>query len=453
MDDLLDIFGQQPFFTINTQICFIFGTSEASSYDSIIDTLTSGLERLYGGFPWLAYDVTNEGSGPANTGIYKFTKPSKVPGIIVKDLRDVVGSPTMENLRQARYPMGILDESIFAPCKTFASGKKPKSAPVFLIQANLISGGLILTFVAQHNTMDMTGQAHIISLFSKACRGEPFTDEELSSGNAVRHNIIPLLDESWTPGPELEPFILNPADFPTTNTNTNTEAHPPPTCTWAYVNFTASSLQQLKWKSLESVRPPNYVSTDDALTAFLWKSVTRARSPRLDILSPSTIARAVNVRKQVGIPPTYPGSIHVSAYTTLTVQQLIEKPLGYVALKLRSAIDPETSDLEFHARAIATFLSRTPDKTRFSATANFDTSIDMILSSWSNVNVHWLDFNLGLGNPEAVRRPRFYPVEGLNFLMPKTADGDVAVALCLRDEDLERLKKDKQFSRYGEYIG
>ncbi|RYC78433.1 hypothetical protein BFJ63_vAg18692, partial [Fusarium oxysporum f. sp. narcissi] len=318
MEDILDIFGQQPFFTINIQICFIFGTSEASSHNAIINTLTSGLERLYGGFPWLAYDVTNEGSGPDNTGIYKFTKPSKEPGIIVKDLRDVIGTPTMENLRQARYPMSLLDESIFAPCNTFTGGKKPTSAPAFLTQANLISGGLILTFVAQHNTMDMTGQAHIISLFSKACHGEPFTDEELSSGNAVRHNIVPLLDESWAPGPELEPFILDPANSPTTNTNT--EAPQPPMCTWAYVNFTASSLEQLKSKSLESVRPPKYVSTDDALTAFVWQSVTRARTPRLEILSRSTIARAVNVRKHVGISPTYPGPIQVSAYTTLTVQ-------------------------------------------------------------------------------------------------------------------------------------
>lgn len=35
----------------------------------------------------------------------------------------------------------------------------------------------------------------------------------------------------------------------------------------------------------------------------------------------------------------------------------------------------------------------------------------------------------------------------------KTLDGGIAVAICLRDEDMERLREDKKFSKYGRYIG
>jgi trichothecene 3-O-acetyltransferase len=57
---------------------------------------------------------------------------------------------------------------------------------------------------------------------------------------------------------------------------------------------------------------------------------------------------------------------------------------------------------------------------------------------------------LGLGKPEAVRRPQFEPVESL---MPRTLDGEIAVAICLRDKDMERLRAGEEFAKYGMYIG
>jgi hypothetical protein len=38
-------------------------------------------------------------------------------------------------------------------------------------------------------------------------------------------------------------------------------------------------------------------------------------------------------------------------------------------------------------------------------------------------------------------------------LLPKKPDGEVAVALCLRDEDLEALKRDDAFTKFCSYIG
>ena len=76
-----------------------------------------------------------------------------------------------------------------------------------------------------------------------------------------------------------------------------------------------------------------------------------------------------------------------------------------------------------------------------------------MLSSWAKLDCYELDFNLGLGNPEAVRRPQFEPVESLIYLMPRRLDGEIAVAVCLRDGDVERLRVDDGFAKYGRYIG
>lgn len=140
-------------------------------------------------------------------------------------------------------------------------------------------------------------------------------------------------------------------------------------------------------------------------------------------------------------------------YSTYTLQELAEEPLGLIASQLRSALDPKTSNLEYNTRALATVLDRATDKNIVNFTATIDLSEDLMLSSWAKLNCYELDFNLGLGKPEAVRRPRFEPVESLVYLMPRALDGEIGVAICLRDDDLERLRADKDFARYGKYVG
>lgn len=382
--------------------------------------------------------------------VYKFTSAARAPSLIVKDLSRDASAPTMNGLLRAGFPMSMMDEEMIAPRRTFADRTKSKSAPAFLIQANFITDGLLLTFLAQHNTMDMTGQAHIIHFFSKACHNQPFTSEELFNGNRSRYDIVPLLDNSYVPGPELDRHIVKPIP---SEMASNQDPSRSPKYVWAYFDFCSPSLESLKSVASEVVIAPSYISTDDALTALIWQSIQRARLPRLHPTVHSTIARAVDVRPHLKISPMYPGPIQDSVYSTLPLETLASEPIGTVAAHLRSQLDPKSSTVEFHARAVATFLRHNPNKAMFSSTADFDMSVDLILSSWLRVKAFGLDFNLGLGKPEAVRRPRFQAVEGLVFLMPKTLEGDITAAVCLREEDMNRLRVDGRFGKYGRYIG
>lgn len=317
--------------------------------------------------------------------------------------------------------------------------------------------------------MDMIGQGQVIHLFSKACRNEQFTNEELSYGNLARRDIIPLLDDSYKQGPELARQIFKPTP---PSSLPNDDGHPappppppPPKCTWAYFTFHPTSLTALKSFATKTITlspssSSGYISTDDALSAFIWQSIIRARLPRLNPTTSPTFARAVDVRHYLNISPQYPGLLQNMTYHTYTTpQKLVEEPLGGIASNLRSDLDPnnpnnnQTSNLGYHTRALATFLDRSPDKSIISFTATLDLSVDIMLSSWAKLDCYELDFGLGLGKPEVVRRPRFDPVESLIYLMPKTLDGEIAVAVCLRDEDMERLKADEEFAKYGRYIG
>ena len=459
MDDYLDVFGQQPNINIYTQICLCFPLADGSSDSAVINTLTNGLERLTESFPWLAGQVVNEGSCRGNSGVFKIKSLAKLPHLVVKDLRNGLSMPTMDALKRGNFPFSMLDETIIAPCKTLpgdSDDTTSDSKPVFLLQANFITGGLLLTFVGQHQTMDMPGQGQVMRLFSKACRNEPFTSEELSSGNLPRRNIIPLLDDSYEQGPELAHQIVQPTP-PHPNSNSSNDQSAPtssPKCTWTYFNFHPTSLTALKSLATKTMTLPSaYISTDDALSAFIWQSVSRPRLARFNPKLGSTLPRAVHPRRYLDISKMYPGLVQNMTYHTHTLETLARAPLGSIASQLRSALDPKTSNLGYTTRALATFLSRAPDKSIVSVVATLDLSADIMLSSWANLDCYDLDFNLGLGKPEAVRRPQFEPVESLIYLMPKTLDGGIAVGICLRDEDMERLKADEEFARYGKFIG
>lgn len=187
----MDILANQPLLKLYTQICLCYPVADASSYPAIINTLTGGLERLSASFPWVAGQIVNEGASEGNTGVFKIKPLDRVPRLVVKDLRDDPSIPTMDALRQSNFPSSMLDESVVGPLKTIPLPDEPNDLdPVFIVQATFITGGLLLAFVGHHMAMDMTGQGHLMRLLSKACHNEPFSEQELSTVNLARHDLL-----------------------------------------------------------------------------------------------------------------------------------------------------------------------------------------------------------------------------------------------------------------------
>ncbi|MCJ1359985.1 MAG: hypothetical protein MMC33_009988 [Icmadophila ericetorum] len=459
-NDCLCVLEQSPgLFKLFTGLSLCFPVSDASLHSAIVNTLTAGLERLSASFPWIAGQVVNEGASEGISGVFKIIPLEMIPRLVVKDYRDDPLIPTWNTLREANFPFSMLDESIIAPRKTLPTSDEDASEPVqvFLVQANFVNGGLLLTFVGQHQSMDMIGQGLIMDLLSKACRNEPFTPEELSTGNLTRRNLVPLLDDSYEAGPEIAHQIVKPTLPDPVSTNTDGASVPPfslSISTWAYFTFSPVSLAALKSFAIKTLTlSSGYISTDDTLSAFIWQSVIRARLHRSEPSDKTTFTRAVDQRRYLGISPTYLGALQNMTYNTYTLQKLVDEPLGAIASQLRLAVDPKTSNLSYQTRAMATAMARAPDKDAISVTATTDLGKDVLLSSWAKLDCYELDFNLGLGKPEAVRRPQLILVESLMYFMPKRLDGEITVGLCLRDGDMERLRGDEEFGKYAEYVG
>jgi hypothetical protein len=406
---------------------------------------------LTASFPWLAGQVVNEGASKGNTGTFKISPFGRLPRLVVNNLMNDDLAPTMDALREAIFPFSMLEENVICPRMTLAGGlgeTLSDPSPVLLLQANFIPGGLLLTIVASHSTMDIVGQVQMIYLLPKACRNEPFTGEEVTNGNLDRRNLIPLLNDGREPDPKFVCQTKKPASSQSTSGN-HLPSPAPSSLSWAYFTFKSASLAVLKALATSSITTPStFISTNDALCALIWQSIARARLARLDPATDSIFTRAVDMRRHLNIPKEFPGNMTTKTTNISTLQKLTDHPLGDVASQLRSVLDPEI--LKYNMLAYATSQIRTRDK---SANSPVDRTKCIVMSSWSKVDCYEFDFNLGLGRPESVRRPQFSPVEGVVYLLPKALDGEIVAGLCLRDDDMEKLKVDKEFLKYGQYNG
>lgn len=447
----LDIFAQRPRINkLYTQVTFCFRLPDSYSQSNIIEILTNGFNRLSESFPWIAGEIVNEND------TFKI-KPSSSDKshFVLKDYTEDDLVPPWDILRNANFPFSMIDESTFAPCKTVEPNSE--GLLVFIIQASFVKGGgLLLTLNGQHGSMDMAGQGQMMYLLAKACRNEPFTDIELSTGNMDRRDIVPLLDNPGIPDPDRSPAQSNEQKDQVKPKQTQSSTS---NFTWAYFSFNATALASLK-SSATSTLPTSgaceFVSTDDVLTAFVWQSMSRSRLPRYSnetsaSASATVLSRNVDARRHLDIPSTYPGFLTTATLHTSPLNKVISRTLGSLSAELRAALDPES--LQHNVRELATSITHGTVAPSANTVPMNHPELDVRLSSWAKENCCNLDFGFGL--PVAVRRPQFTDGarEGLVYFLPRSLDGEIVVGICLRNEDLERLKEDEEFVRYGTYIG
>lgn len=452
-DDCLNVLEQRPGWAMfSTNIAWCFACPETANIPAIVGKLQHALEDLSSAFPWIAGQVINEESDSANknTGVFKIIEKDSAPHIIVKDHRQTPSLPSIHDLRQVGFATKSLDQALFAPRPNFSLDRSVLRH-VLLVQANIISGGLLLVFSGNHSATDMPGLTQIIRWFDKACHDATFTPEELEVGNMPRRHLIPLLDSAYQPGDEVSLQMTPVPSVPNARNKSGTLVEKS-MIRWETFSFSKTAIAELKAKAT-ATRNSKYVSTDDAFSAFLWQALARARIQRLGADKTSTVARACNARRVLDIPSNYPGLVQNTVYSKLSLGELAELPLGAVASILRNAVASESPSVGFYTRAVATVLSRSTDKGCLKVAAWMDRSSDVLLSSFTAIEAYEQDFGLGLGRAEAVRLTDLMNHEGMMFFLPAEPSGDITIAMCLRDEDLVRLRADELFAQHGRYLG
>jgi trichothecene 3-O-acetyltransferase len=444
-EHLTDVLGSFQMIKRYSLISLYFRLPEGQKHSDTISAFESALVRVAEAFPWLAGKVVYQKRDTTHTGIRRIVPHDGIIPILRKDLEDSTEVASLDHIAKAGFPISVLDPEVVVPpiARTWATDGFDVYAPVLILQANSIRGGLILTICGNHTTMDMTGLGFVISLISQACRREDFTSKQIQAINQDRRHVIPLLDETYEPGTELDDALVKPPPPGTPPMNVAA-------ATWANFNFTQpGSLAALKSAaSNQSIAP--YVSTDDAISALIWQRISLARATLKPSQAPSsTLCRTVSMRSHLNVP-TYTGHLVDCAFAYLDRPH--EHSLGDLAGNLRLVLRDEQKLLH-HMRAFATVLDRMDDKTKIVNGARLNPNLDLAVSSYANMKCCEQSWGDVLGTPLAARRPNMSPWPSLMYIMPRDRDGGTAVAVCLAEEELEWLKGDEVLGRYARFVG
>lgn len=433
-------------------LCLFFRLEDTYDVAELTQTLTRGLDSLSTAIPHLKGHVVFEKHSEQDSGHAKILPLDKHITLVSKDVRRSPKFFSLEELANAQYPFSMLDPHQLVPESMLPhnytsegpyEASEARPARVLVVQATFLRDGAILTFCSCHLTMDMNGLGQTICLLAKACRGEAFSDREVKDANQPRRNAIPLLGDDYQPGKEAKYFIFQPRE------STKNTSEPAPPARWAYLKFKAESVEFLKAEASKQHIVP-YITTNDALSAFLWQRITKSRASRLGTNIESELNRQSSARRLLGLSDGYLGHMVISTHNHEV--DVWQQPLGFVAGKLRQSLqDSET--LKFHVQAMATMLVRTEDKRSIGYGASLDPERDVVLSSWAELKVCQVSFGPVFGFAVAARRPGAYLSPGLAYLLPKDHSGDMAAAVCLRDDEWEQLRNDDEFIRVAQYIG
>ncbi|KAH8176411.1 transferase family protein [Sarocladium implicatum] len=448
-----------------------FTTINDAAQKRAIQSLSTAADKLVEVIPWLAGQVVIEGLTNDDSGTYRVLEylPHDGPGkfLRVKDCRDIPGMQTYQEILSRRAPLSILHGETFSPCVGFPNIYPPdQPMPVVIVQANLLHGGIFLTFCGQHNVLDGNANARFIHHFAKICSGHALHPDQVAAANSGRPTAVPASasDEAFDPLTHFRrPSMLgdSPPSWPPGYGKSR----------WHCFHLSASSVADLKsiaktgrktTPSLDAGAP--YVSTNDVLTAFIWRHVMRIRHLE-DNTAKTNCVRAINGRARFDPPISQDHIDHVITclYTGLSVEDLLSLPLYSVAEKLRKTLLEGATP--HHFQSYVHLLQTTKDRSTISYGASM-TANDMMITSFTSQGIYDVDFGTdsGLGNaepelqgyPDIVRRPDIPGGDGIVYILPQARDGSIDFTLHIDDDAVAALGEGaghEEWTRWVDYIG
>ena len=183
-----------------------------------------------------------------------------------------------------------------------------------------------------------------------------------------------------------------------------------------------------------------FVSTDDVLSAHVWRAMCRMRLGQLglqpDTDALTTLGRATNFRSRTEppLPRGYAGNAAASVTTQMSVRNLLELPIAAVASRLRGSMEAHTA-ADVQARAdYLNAVYRTGGKVRTLFDAH---ALTFIVSSW---RFNWEAAAFADAPPVAYDHGALVPIVAVFTNQPK--GGGVLVYTSGPQESLEGLAKE-----------
>ena len=378
----------------------------------------------------------------------------------VKDLTD--SGLDFAQIRSQGFPSQVLDGEMLCSTGIFVASGAP--VPVFVAQANFITGGLLLGLSAWHGALDGTAISTTLRLWAQNCctlqqpnninskqleilSADAFDKSRLSKvslseGRTIKdHPEFLLLPETPTALPpglaktvKTQIFYMSPASIP--------------------------ALKQLASPSNSTNNQSGYtwISTNTAISALVWKSImTATYAHQLPVTD--TVCRftsPLDVRKRMN-PPLSPDLL-ASAWcfqdSSLPLKKLLQASLADVGLIVRENMD--TIDAKYIDSLIG-MIDSTPNPSLLLPLAFTDVLRSCsILTSWAGFRMYDFDWGSSLGGAcERVRTVASGMFNGMHVVLPeltKEMGEGLEIVVGLEDDAMERLKGDETWMRFARLL-
>ncbi|OQE18010.1 hypothetical protein PENSTE_c019G07935 [Penicillium steckii] len=443
-----DVFGQLPRMKGYTHLALYFPHSDdCVSRENTATALRTATSHITTALPWIGGTVVNTGMQNGSTGTFAIARCAATEDILkIQDRSDVC--PSYEDIINVQGVGRQLDVSLLSEQTSLPDSYIDQPAPVITLTVSWIRSGLVLDCAAQHNILDMRGIDQFLRLLAISLQNQTLDGSQVIEVNLRdRMNLFPLLgvDEERCDHSELRvPSNPNSTQRPRlvekSALQSSRDSEP------AFHHFRIKSFNLDTLKSLAETP-----SIDDALSAFIWKSLSTVR--RRHGQPPEAVTgftRAIDCRRTLHVPTEYMGQMAVKTYSKSTLAENEQSSLTTIAALLRK--DVQRIRDRHWLRSLATLTAEEPDKSTFNFGKEFDPETWINASSWAGVAAYKLHFGL-LGKPALVRRPDAKPVQGILIFLPRFENGDMDVLLCLREFEIQGLRELDDWNRFAEYIG
>ncbi|KAL3825564.1 hypothetical protein ACJIZ3_021593 [Penstemon smallii] len=311
--------------------------------------------------------------------------------------------------------------------------------PLLIVQLTKFScGGITLSYTISHAVVDGQSALHFISEWARLARGEPL-------------GTTPFLDRK----------VLRAGDPPTAKPRFQHEQFQPPPLLIGQssskneskkaTNITMLKLSKPQVEALKNEANKTRFHNDSAraytryesIAGHIWRSACKARGHAHE--QPTAVGICVDIRKrmQPPLPEKFFGNAIVDVIATGLSGELVTRPLGYAASRIREAIDKVTSE---YVHSAIDFLKNLKDLSMLqdihalrTNQGPFYGNPNLGVISWMMLPLYGLDFGWG---KEVFMAPGTHDCDGDSLILPGyDGDGSLVVALCLQAMCMEDFKK------------
>lgn len=434
----------------------LFIPASGSSNEEVFKTLRSGLAQTIKAIPTVAGHV-KVSTIPIQKGGMCVSAPfSTIDDIFTaQDLTESHPEMDYGDLKRRHFPMEAVDPNLLYSLPGFMDAEKP----VFLAQANFIQGGLILGISLHHSFGDGASLKTILQTWAACCRGESAAPNLTKSTQRKRLTY----SEDFTSLDEFPEYATIPDNLggyqpEVTKGESEENAPMPPRVDSHVFFFSAQNLKELKDLASAKLKGSDWISTSDALSALLWRSITVARNAESGKAATDE-TRVLNIpldgrRLMHEDTSLYMGNMVLFNNATALLQSLLSSPpqLSEISVTIRQSIS--RIDERYIKRAMSA-ISSVPDVSKVMMSGGTFGESALTISSWGNLHMDWGQV---IGGPsECVRVPKI-PFSGVCVVLPAGESGKagtkangVEVMIGLKSDDMARLMKDPYFMRFAEW--